>query len=55
MSGPRRLPGDPPARSEVNGLREWLGAGPVGVVLVPGNDTAVPGRLAEKLIVPEAH
>src|SRR5206468_2467766 len=29
------------------------GARPVRIVLVPGDDAAVPGRLAEELIVPE--
>ena len=31
-----------------------LGAGPVRIVLVPGDDAAMLGRLAEELIVPEA-
>lgn len=32
----------------------WLCAGPVGVILVPGDDAAVPRGFAEKLVVPEA-
>lgn len=36
-------------------MSERRGSGPVGIILVPGNNTAMPRRLAKKLVMPEAH
>src|SRR2546423_15651146 len=36
-------------------VRHWLGAGPIGIVLVPRDHAAVMRGLAKKLIVPKAH
>ena len=41
-------------RDPAREVRDRHGAGPVGVILMPGDDTAAFGRLAEQLIVPEA-